>query len=872
MTFNPVVGEAEVVIRANTAGFATEMKAQTDPALAGLGTDAAVAGEDAGVALSAGMSRGTKTLGEDATKKLETETGKMQGVLGDFRSKWQNTLQGFGVPASLTTGPRMAVLAGAAVAAVTLKMASDMQTATTAISNSEGITTKAATTIGDAMLATGGKSEFSGIQQAQAFATVAGELKATQGQALTTAQSLQFMGTAADLASAKQIDLGTATTVLGGVMQAFQIDTNGAADAANTLYNASNITGVAIDSLASSLERVRSRLGTMAPPLKDLTALIVDLTKQGITGRGALTALQGSYSALAGAATGTTKANLEAKKLFSDYGIQVVDASGKLTSMAHIIDVLGPKFATMSQAQQLQTATILFGASAAKQMTTVIDAGTQAYAAASDAVTKHNALQQAAAAQAKTLSAQWKIIKSDLSDMAVSIGALLIPAFTGLLHIVLPVIDAFAHLVTWFTQGSTPAIALAGVIGAILVPSLVKIGVEATASAAKAVAAFVSMGWSALANITKIDASLGLGEIKMAGFATTVEAEDASIVAANEAAGASFTAMLGPIAAVAAAGVAAFVITTKLLDKLKEMATVNPTGVLGQGTTSQEQIVREYFKAHGQSTASLDVKGNVIGTGTFKAADEWYKKMEAEKKKKAAEALKGVSGDQFIAPPVTTKTTAAHKSAGTTAANKAAAASLKAQNTLTSETLTALKLPYAEGVHQLELLGVPAKKAALVLHDAVLPFNDAVKALEKAGFDAANAVKIADAERKKKTKAPTKGTSSNPTGIMVNGIEVSGAVYDAAIGAAMGLKPTNRKGTSTVGGAPTPGSYGYVGGPAATKSPPTINIAPGAIVVNPAPGNDAKSLLVTHAMLEELLVRWTTEVQAGQTSLSLASA
>ena len=50
---------------------------------------------------------------------------------------------------------------------------------------------------------------------------------------------------------------------------------------------------------------------------------MVDLTKNGITGRGATTALQGSYTALAGAATGTSKANLLRNRL-ADYGIQVV--------------------------------------------------------------------------------------------------------------------------------------------------------------------------------------------------------------------------------------------------------------------------------------------------------------------------------------------------------------------------------------------------------------------------------------------------------------------------------------------------------------------------------------------------------------------
>ena len=159
-----------------------------------------------------------------------------------------------------------------------------------------------------------------------------------------------------------------------------------------------------------------------------------------------------------------------------------------------------------------------------------------------------------------------------------------------------------------------------------------------------------------------------------------------------------------------------------------------------------------------------------------------------------------------------------------TTSTKAATAVKKAQTDLTSEILKALTLPANEAAQSLRDLGVPANKAAQVLKDAVEPFQEAVKALEKEGLSAADAVKIAEAGQKM-TAAATKASAtaaakaataaSNLSGITVNGIQVSGAVYDAAIGSAYKAQT----GMTLGSGAPspsTPSTYGAIGAPTAS--------------------------------------------------------
>ncbi len=887
------VGEAQIIVRANTAAVKDDIAAtevDSDGALAG---KAGQAGEDAGAALSSGFGQGAKDIGKDAEKDAEESTGRIKGLYNDLGKKASNSLSSIGVPASLLSGNKIAALGIAAIGAVAIKLGSDMQKADASIATSEGVSVKAATNVGNAFLETGGKVEFSGIKQAQAFAAVAGELKTTEGRALTTADSMTFMKSAMDLASASGQDLSDTTSTLAGVIQAFQLPLSATASTANVLFNASNATGQSLDTLATALEKTRSKLGATSPPMSQLTALIVDMTKAGITGRSALTGVNTAMTGLLGAATGTTKANLLAKSTLEQYGVSAVEANGKITPLSTIIDKLAPKYKTMTEAQQLSTSSIIFGSSAAKQMTAVINAGSASFDKSTAAVTKNNAVTKASAIQQGTLSGQLSVLGAAVSDDGTRLGEVLIPVLTDVAKVLVPVITGFTDVVGWFLKGSTAAHLVEIAIGTVLAPALIKMGVDAVESAGKAALSFVTMGASSKTAATTVagsddaivtantEAAGSFEEISaaaaadipgigasMAAMTTEVEGADDAIIEANEAAGASFTALAG----VAAAGIISFVATTKLLDYLKNRATVKQSSFEGSGTLSQNQIVAAFDKAHGIADTGV---GGTAGTsaadsGIYKAADAWYKKMEAEKKKKAASAAKGI--DAYIPAP----DTAAAKAASS-AATKAATAAKTAESQLTSALISAIKEPLKQGVDSLKALGVPANRATAVLKDAVKPFTDAVTALEKAGFDASDAVKIADAGQAELTKeakaaaavakaAAKKAvddTTSSLTALTVNGIQVSGSIYRAAIGAAYKTQTgANLNATLSPVSAVAP-----ISAPVAPTPPKSLSqgivFQSGAIQIHPSPGNDAASLAATKSYIDQMLRQLASEIRAG---------
>lgn len=411
--------------------------------------------------------------------------------------------------------------AGAAVAAVGVNMAEKMQSADAAIAAAGGTSIKAATGIGNAFLGTAGHTEFGAQAIATAFAGVAGQLKSTQGRALDSSQALSVMNASMELATAKGIALGDSTSTVAGVMQAFQIKAAGAAHVSDVLFTASTATGQSVDALGASLEKVRAKLGPTAGSVGDLAGLLVDMTNQGVTGRAAMTGLNSGLNALEKTANGVTTATSAQKAAYDqmspslqkiadqyrtgsitaaqfttataglgpaqavvakafatatgavttaqlkykEMGVTAFTATGQFVGMGSIIEQLHPKFAQMSNDQQLAAATTLFGAGAARQMIAVINAGPAAYDKATQSVNKMGAAHDAASKQASTLHVEEETLKAEMGDLATRVGEVLIPVITAM-------IGVFVKATTFIVDHKAALIALAAVVTGILAPAI----------------------------------------------------------------------------------------------------------------------------------------------------------------------------------------------------------------------------------------------------------------------------------------------------------------------------------------------------------------------------------------------------------------
>jgi TP901 family phage tail tape measure protein len=849
-----IVGEAEVIIRANTAGLDAELGA-TDLGAGGLTSKAATAGEDAGLALTGGVKKETGKLGADVAKDGEDAGGMFAGALSKPLSSAKSMLSGLGVPEAVLTGWGAAGVAVAAIGAASIDAAMKMQTADATISTSEGITVKAATNVGDAMLGTSGKSEYSGQQMAVAFGAVAGQLKATQGSALTTAQSMQVMNAASDLATAKQIDLGTATSTVAGVMQAFQLKTGQAAMAADTLFNISNVTGQGVDTVGSALEKLKAKLGDTSPPLGALGALMVDMTKQGITGRAALTGVNTAMTGLIGAATGTTTANLEAKQALQSYGISAVQANGQLTPMSTIIAELGPKFRTMTQAQQLTTASTIFGTSAAKDMVTVINGGPAVYDAASNEVNKMGTAHQAAAVQTDTLRGTFETLKSAVSDFGTQLGQELMPIVTQIMGLFDQLIPIVGTLLKAAFVILTPIIK--GTVSEL----------QGLTTAIRDVVTFVTDvfegKWSAAWDSIKSDFD---------GVVTDIEQGPQKIVALFTSLPASLkTAMEDVVDAIEQPFIDAF----NLIIKAYDDTLGHLPGFLGGGHVNA--IASTFSTAGAQrsedsATTTGDIRG-ALGGSTSAASGLVNVNIASDATKKGTDAYKAVpTGSTSGGTSATASTAAAAALKATLAALKraeaddkatASADKLKASTDKTTAATDKAAKDTAGSSKMTADADTQLSKAAIATADA---FTVAAKAATDAGDKTMAEADKEQAATEKRIAAADKAEATRELAAAAAGAAAAVVAAQAAAAAAAAKAATVVDNTAPVDDTTTTDSTAGT----TDSSPATLNVnfAPGTVQITVQGSIDATALDAVDKAINNALLQLANELQSGINPLS----
>ncbi|HEY4452385.1 MAG TPA: phage tail tape measure protein [Solirubrobacteraceae bacterium] len=523
-----VVGSAEILVRPVSTGFESEVKAQTAGAFSGVGKDAEKAGSEAGSKLDSGFKKGSSGL----AKTIEN-LGLPLGGLGGHLTK---TASGIGEVDSKSKGltGTLSHLGGGTLALATagivgfgvagIKAAVNYQSATTTIASQAGISVAAAKRISDAFLNTAGHTIYSAQEIAKAYGGVAGVLGSLNGKALDAAQAQKVMASAMNLAEGAGISLEAATNSLAKVMQAYHLGVGESSKASDILFSASRQTGVSVEALTQGLTRTKSKLGDLAPSLAESAGLLDSLAKNGVTGRTAISSLSGSFNTLVG---GGKPATEMAKEL----GVQIFNSSGKFVGLKSIIEQLHPKLAGLTEQSQLQATKALFGASANRQMLSVIQQGPAAFAANTASVQRSGAAHEAAEKQAQTFSHQIDLLKATAIDLATKFGNILIPKLVALEKVL-------AEGIGWLEKHKEAAKALAIVIATVLGVA-VSVFVEQ-----KAVAFSKSIG-TMLGDVGKLAEGIKSAVTKIVGYFTTestaaattageIETSNAAVVASAD--------------------------------------------------------------------------------------------------------------------------------------------------------------------------------------------------------------------------------------------------------------------------------------------------------------------------------------------------
>lgn len=351
------------------------------------------------------------------------------------------------------------------VAAIATKLGVDFEESQAKVQASAGLTQKQVEGISNALLGTAGQTEQSANAMEQALAPVAKQFALVDGGTLSAAAAVKDMTAAANLADAGLGTLSGTTADLAGIMTAFRLSSDQAASTSDVLYSTATATGQGIDTLSSALERVRGRMGATAPPLKELSALIVDMTEHGETGRSALSALGGAFTGLITPVGKLSSAQQKIQDEQKKYGLSFETTNGQLRSMQSIIAETEPVIRGMGNAQAIATLQALGFGSSSSKLLDIIRAGPAAFAKAEQTTNRTGSAAFAAALQAKTLGGEVKILASAADDYGVRLGRVLIPKLEL-------VIRDTSKVVEWFDKNKDAAYALEAVIAGVLLAAI----------------------------------------------------------------------------------------------------------------------------------------------------------------------------------------------------------------------------------------------------------------------------------------------------------------------------------------------------------------------------------------------------------------
>ena len=186
---------------------------------------------------------------------------------------------------------------------------------------------------------------------------------------------MTVMSAAMDLAEGSGTDLGSATSALAATMQAFGEKASQSANVSDVLFN-----GVprdrdkVFDSLSSALDKAKTKLGGMAPPLDQMAGLLVDMADHGETGKAALSALTTSFAAFLKPAGDVAKAQ--------------ADLNAATKALPPSLQALAAQVTSGATSQQAATKATSGLSQAQKDLWTQFTSASTAAAAAGEAQTK----------------------------------------------------------------------------------------------------------------------------------------------------------------------------------------------------------------------------------------------------------------------------------------------------------------------------------------------------------------------------------------------------------------------------------------------------------------------------------------------------
>lgn len=355
----------------------------------------------------------------------------------------------------------------------TLSMASSYEQSMNVLQVQSGATAEQMDQVGATARALGADLELPATSAADAAEVM---LELSKG-GLEVDQAMAAAKGTLQLAAAAETDLATAANITTGALAAFGLEGERAGYIADVLANSANLSRASIIDMSQGFQQAAFRFRSAGQGADDLAASLVILTKNGLSGSDAGTALQNMLARLQGPTA-------KAAKLMASLGINVYDAAGNMRPMPEIIGIFNEKLGGMTQQERNAALSTILLSDGMKAMIPLLAAGTDGFIETRDAVNEQGSAAALAAAQMKGMGGATKGLVSQLETLALEGLLPLLPLFTSVLQSAAKFAGSFSGQVGPAVEG---VIGFFGDVAAVVkdnaIPALVTLGVVTMAYA-----------------------------------------------------------------------------------------------------------------------------------------------------------------------------------------------------------------------------------------------------------------------------------------------------------------------------------------------------------------------------------------------------
>lgn len=399
--------------------------------------------------------------------------------------------------------PLSAAVAALGTAAV--KTTSDFDAGMSKVSAISGATGNEFDKLRDKAREMGAKTKFSATEAASAF-----EYMAMAGW--KTEDMLDGIEGIMNLAAASGEDLASTSDIVTDALTAFGLSAKDSGHFADILASASSNANTNVSMMGETFKYAAPVLGAMGYSAEDAAVAIGLMGNAGIKSSQAGTALRGAITNLA-------KPTKQIQAAMDEYGISLTDSSGKMYTFHELMEQLRQKLGGLSEAEQSQAAAALFGKNAMSGMLAIINGSDADFEKLTSAIANCDGTsEKMAETMQDNLHGQITILMSQLQELAISFGDLLMPKIRGIVTHVQNFVDKLNSM----DEGTKQTILNIGLFVAALAPMLIGIGKAITFTAN------VSQAMGVLAaGFTKVGGMAGIAEkatglfAKALGFITS---------------------------------------------------------------------------------------------------------------------------------------------------------------------------------------------------------------------------------------------------------------------------------------------------------------------------------------------------------------